>query len=51
MKSEASFDLKVKTSIFIEAVNEMLKEKYNRYSNGSFGGANKRKKRRFSERI
>ncbi len=46
MRSEASFDLKVKTFEFIEAVNEMLKEKYNRYSNGSFGGANKRRKKR-----
>ncbi len=46
MKSEASFNLKVKTSTFIQELNEMLKEKYNRYSNGSFGGANKRKKKR-----
>ena len=37
---------KMKTIEFIRAVNEMLREKYNRYSNGSFGGANKRRKKR-----
>ena len=46
MKNNSSFDLKVKTSEFIHELNEMLKEKYNRYSNGSFGGANKRRKKR-----
>ena len=46
MKNETSFNLKTRTSEFIQEVNEMLREKYNRYSNGSFGGANKRKKKR-----
>ena len=42
-KQEKSFDNKIKTAKFIEALNEMLKEKYNRYSDGSFGGARKKK--------
>ena len=46
MKKGTSFDLKVKTLEFIHELNEMLREKYNRYSNGSFGGANKRRKKR-----
>ena len=38
--------MKISTKEFIKELHQTLKERYNRYSNGSKGGANKRKKKR-----